>query len=153
MLVPSEFSDDNLQRLVGLQWVDFVEFLAVHDRRESSYSAIAGNPYNEDEEEEEERDRFAAEAAPAAAAAAVKRSSRMHRTQSEAADGGGAAHLKGVLLVAPILGMNRWSWSFCRFYVDCKPPLNTPRQMIMTTGPFQKFMWYSGGLSHLARGH
>ena len=104
MLVPSEFSDDNLQRLVGLQWVDFVEFLADHDRRESSYSAIVGNPGNEDEEEEE-RDQFAAQAAPAAAAAPAKRSSRMHRTQSEAADGGGggATHLKGVLLVAPNL--------------------------------------------------
>ena len=42
MLVPSEFSDDNLQRLVGLQWVDFVEFLADnHDRKGSAYSATA----------------------------------------------------------------------------------------------------------------
>ena len=107
LLVPSEFSDDNLQRLVGLQWVDFVDFLADHDRRGSSYSANVGNADNEDDDEEEERDRFSAEAAPAAAVA--KRSSRMHRTQSEAADGGGATHLKGVLLVARDPGMNRWS--------------------------------------------
>ena len=41
-LVPSEFSDDNLQRLVGLQWVDFVDFIAAaaeHDRKGSAYSA------------------------------------------------------------------------------------------------------------------
>ena len=42
MLVPSEFSDDNLQRLVGLQWADFVDFLAdCHDRKGSTYSAVS----------------------------------------------------------------------------------------------------------------
>ena len=44
MLVPSEFSDDNLQRLVGLQWADFVDFLAdCHDRKGSAYSAVSSS--------------------------------------------------------------------------------------------------------------